>query len=50
MSSDRTNFDIGGGGGGGGYMVTLATFIFLVRNLCFAGSLLIMIRQNSGPN
>ena len=36
------------GGGGGGY--TCNIYISYVRNLCFAGSLLIMIRQNSGPN
>ena len=31
-------------------VVTLAAFIFLMSETCFAGSLLIMIGQNSGPN
>ena len=35
-------------GGGGGY--TCNIYISYVGNLCFVGSLLIMIRQNSGPN
>ena len=45
-------FSWGGGGGGGGGEVKLPAFIFLmlISETCFAGSFLIMIRQNSGPN